>query len=129
MGRKRNKLSRFVAIQWEIIDSEAWAALTNASRVAFVHLKRKVTNPNPGELSLSYNEMEKFMNRHTYAKALRELENVGFISKEQHGGLFRRRNFFKLSEEWRRYKEKSSAKNNTVTSAKSGTVKVGSAIR
>ena len=125
MARKKNKLSRFVAIQWEIIDGEAWRALTNASRVVFVHLKRKVTNPNPGELSLSYKEMEKFMNRHTFAKALRELEQVGFISKKQYGGLFRRWNFFRLSEEWRRYGKGSSAKIGTLTSAKTGTVSNG----
>ena len=109
MRKKKNKLSHFLTIQWEIIDSKAWEALTNASRVAFVHLKRKVTSPNPGELSLSYKEMEKYMNRHTFAKALKELEKVGFISKEQHGGLFRKRNFFRLSEEWRRYSQTSSA--------------------
>lgn len=122
MRRRKNKTSRFVALHWEIIDGEAWAALTNASRVALIHLKRKVTNPNPGELSLSYNEMEKIMNRHTFARSLKQLEKVGFISKEQYGGLFRRRNFFKLSEEWRHYRQEAGAKSGTVTSAKSGTV-------
>ena len=120
--KKKNKLSRFVAIPWEIIDSQAWQNLTNASRVALIHLKRKVVKPNPGELSLSYQEMEKIMNRHTFSKALKQLENFGFIEKKQYGGLYRRRNFFKLSDKWRRYGQPSSAKNGTVNGAKSGTV-------
>lgn len=120
MRRKKNKLSRFAAISWEIIDSEAWQALTNASRVALIHLKRKVTKPNPGDISLSYGEMDKIMHRKTFAAAIRQLEKIGFITKEQRGGLFRRRNFFKLSEEWRKF---SSAINSTVDSAKNSTVR------
>jgi hypothetical protein len=124
--RKKNKLSRFVALQWEIIDSIAWQNLSNASRVALIHLKRKVVKPNPGEISLSYKEMEKIMNRHTFSRALRQLEGFGFITKEQYGGLYRRRNFFKLSEEWRKYNQASSAKSGIVTNANSGTLTCGS---
>ncbi len=102
-------MSRFLAIPWEVIDSKAWQELTHAARVAFIHLKRKVVSPNPDQISLSYREMEKFMNRHTYAKALRQLEKFGFISREQHGGLYRKRNFFKFVEDWKRYDHSSSA--------------------
>jgi hypothetical protein len=123
VGRRRRKLSRFIALSWEIIDSLAWQSLTNASRVALIHLKRKVTNPNPGEISLSYGEMEKIMHRHTFAAAIKQLEEIGFVTKEQRGGLYRRRNFFRLSEEWRRYGQPSSAKNSTVDSAKNSTVR------
>lgn len=118
--KKKNKLARFVAMPWEVLDSPAWARLTNASKVAYVHLKRKITNANPGWLSLSYDEMEKHMNRHTFSRSLIQLEQEGFITKEQTGGLFRRRNFFKLSEEWRK---SSSAIIATVDSANTATVK------
>jgi len=83
---------------------------------------RKITKPNPGEISLSYQEMEKIMNRHTFANAIRQLEAVGFITKEQSGGLYRRRNYFRLRDKWRQYTPPSSAKNGTVDSAKSSTV-------
>ena len=102
MRRRKGKLSRFAAISWEIIDSSAWQKLTNASRVALVHLKRKVVKPNPGEISLSYSEMEKIMDRHTFSRALRQLEEIGFIEIEHRGGLYRQRNFFKLSDRWRK---------------------------
>src|SRR5512139_364986 len=103
MRRRKNKLSRFGALPWEIIDSSAWQQLTNASRVALIHFKRKIVSSNPGEISLSYQEMEKIMHRHTFAAAIKQLEEIGFITKEQRGGLYRRRNFFRLSDEWRRF--------------------------
>jgi hypothetical protein len=64
--------------------------------------------------------MEKIMNRRTFARSLRELEKEGFITKEQSGGLFRRRNWFKFSEAWRK---KSSGNTATVTSGESATVR------
>lgn len=115
---KKKKLSRFVAIPWEVIDSPAWQDLTNAARVALIHLKRQVVNANPGELSLSYRSMSKIMDPHTFSKALKQLERLGFITKEQHGGLFRRKNAFRLSEEWRRYGQSSTAKNHSVIDVK-----------
>lgn len=115
--RYKKKLFRFIALHWEIVDSKAWQELSNAARVALIHLKRKVVKPDPGELSLSYREMEKIMNRHTFSKALKQLEAVGFITKEQYGGLYRRRNFFRLSEEWRRYGQPPGDKNSTIISA------------
>ena len=119
-SNRKNKLTRFVAMPWDLLDSPAWARLTNASKVAYLHLKRKVTNANPGALSLSYHEMEKHMNRHTFSRSLRQLEQEGFVTKEQTGGLFRRRNFFRFSEGWRKG---SSAIIATVTSANTDTVR------
>jgi hypothetical protein len=119
-SNRKNKLTRFVAMPWDLLDSSEWAKLTSASKVAYLHLKRKVTNANPGALSLSYHEMEKLMNRRTFARSLRQLEKEGFITKEQSGGLFRQRNWFKFSEAWRK---KSSGSSATVTSGNSATVK------
>jgi len=46
--------------------------------------------------------MERFMGRKTFSEALKKLEAVGLIKKTQTGGIFRRRNYFDISEEWRR---------------------------
>ena len=120
-SNRKNKLRRFVAMPWDLLDSPAWARLTNASKVAYLHLKRKVTNANPGALSLSYHEMEKHMNRNTFARSLKELEKEGFITKEQTGGLFRQRNWFRFSEAWR--KQKSGIETDTVTGIETDTVR------
>lgn len=141
--RRKQKLPPFVPIFRDMLKSPAWEALGNAARVAYVHIKAKCVSPNPGNLSLSYNEMERIMERRTFSGALKELEEFGFIEKTQTGGLYRRRNFFRLIEEWRkknvteilsakekltraktalRNRNNSSGKNDTVKSGKDDTV-------
>jgi DNA-binding transcriptional ArsR family regulator len=99
--QKKDKHPPFVAVLKEMLKSHAWEALGNASRVAYIHIKGKSFSRNPGEITLSYNEIERIMERRTFSWALRELEKFGFINRTQRGGLYRRRNFFRLSEEWR----------------------------
>jgi DNA-binding MarR family transcriptional regulator len=53
-------------------------------------------------VAVSYTAMERIMERKTFSKALKKLEANGFIEKSQTGGLFRRRNYFDMSQEWRR---------------------------
>lgn len=119
--RKKNKFPPFVPIFREMLKSPAWEKIGNPSRVAYIHLKDKCVSRDPGEITLSYHEMERIMERRTFARALHELENFGFIDRIQRGGLFRRRNYFRLIEEWRKI-QSSSGKNATVTSGKSDTV-------
>lgn len=106
MGRKKNRLPPFVAIFKDMLKSQAWEALTNSSRVAYLHLKSKCVTQNNDEITLSFKEMERIMNRHTFSRSIKQLEGHGFITKEQRGGLYRRRNFYRLSEQWKTYAEK-----------------------
>jgi len=100
--RTRNKEAfPLHCLAMEIVDGEAWRELTNSARVAYIHLKRKVVNSNPGEITLSFKEMESVMQRRTFADALTLLEEKGFIKKTQKGGLRRHRNFFTFTNEWR----------------------------
>ena len=122
MGRKKGRMSRFVAIPWEVIDSKAWVDLTNAARVAYVHMKRQVRSSNSPPVPLSYRKMEAIMNRHTFSSSLKQLEKVGFIKKEQQGGLYRRRNFFRFVDDWKQYNPSSRVKIDTVMSAENGPI-------
>lgn len=106
MGRKKNRLPPFVAILKEMLQSEAWGAISNPARVAYVHLKGKCTTAHSGEITLSFKEMERIMDRHTFARSLGQLEAHGFIMKDQRGGLFRKRNYFRISEQWKTFKVK-----------------------
>jgi hypothetical protein len=99
--KKKNRLPPFVAIFKEMLASEAWAAIGNPARVAYLHLKGKCVAQGDCEVTLSFQEMERIMDRHTFARALNQLEAKGFITKDQRGGLYRRRNYFTLSEQWR----------------------------
>ncbi len=101
---KKKKLSRLIALEWAIVDSKAWQGLTSSAKVAYIHLKRKVVNSTPGEITLSYTEMEKHLNRRAFSRALTLLEEKGFTERTKRGGLYRRRNFFRFSNEWRNTK-------------------------
>ncbi len=100
--RVKNRLPPFVPVFREMLKSRAWEKLGCPARVAYVHLKAKCNGQGGEELTLSYKEMERFMHRHTFSGALRELEEYGFISRTQRGGLYRRRNYFKVIDEWKK---------------------------
>jgi hypothetical protein len=106
MGRnKKNRLPPFVAILKDMLKSEAWGAIGNPARVAYLHLKGKCITAGGCEITLSFKEMERIMNRHTFARALKQLEAFGFITREKRGGMFRKRNYFRFSEQWRTFKK------------------------
>lgn len=88
-----------------MLQSEAWEAISNPARVAYVHLKSKCITANSGEITLSFKEMERIMDRHTFARSLGQLEAHGFITKNQRGGLFRKRNYFRISEQWKSFRK------------------------
>jgi DNA-binding HxlR family transcriptional regulator len=102
MRRKKNKLpSPFVPIFKDMLKSQAWEKIGCPARVAYIHLKGKCCSQSVGELTLSFNEMERIMERRTFSNALKELEANGFIVRTQRGGLHRKRNYFKLDEKWK----------------------------
>lgn len=102
LRKKKNTNSPFVMIYHAMLDGTAWRNLGNPARVAYIHIKRKCFSSNPGELTFTYEEAEQLMTRETFARAIKELEENGFIERTQRGGLYRKRNFFRLSDEWRK---------------------------
>lgn len=129
--KKKGKFNgeRFVPVFIDMMKSEAWQFITNASRVAYLHLKAKKVTHEQAEVTLSFKEMEPFMNRNTYSRSIDELAVVGFITKVQTGGLFRRRNHYQFTEAWRTFKKEkvtmkinSSIETDTVSSIETDTV-------
>ena len=74
-----------------MLKSQAWEKIGCPARVAYIHLKGKCCSQSVDELTLSFNEMERIMERRTFANALKELEVNGFIVRTQRGGLYRKR--------------------------------------
>lgn len=105
-GRKKNRLPPFVAIVKDMLKSEAWLLISNASRVAYIHLKSKCVTAKNDEITLSFKEMERVMDRHTFSRSLNQLEAHGFITKDKRGGLYRKRNYFRISEQWKTFRVK-----------------------
>ena len=99
MSRKRTKL--FIQIYHELYDSETWKSLHWYSKLAYMRIKRNY-NPKMGEgITVTYSQIRDEMTPKTFSKAIKELIEAKLVTKEQHGGLFRKKNVFKLSEQWR----------------------------
>jgi len=99
--RRKQKPPPYVMIEQKMLKSEAWRRIGNASRVAYIHIRARFFWPPSGEQELLHKDMEEIMDHKTFAKAIRDLEKNGFISRSQQGGLYRRRNKFRISEEWK----------------------------
>jgi len=99
--------------------SKAWLSLTNIASAQVLVLffeKRKIEKSgrrgretyviaNNGELVFTYDEAGEYgISRARFAKALRELQDRGFIDVAEIGcGLYRRATKFALSDRWVRY--------------------------
>jgi hypothetical protein len=90
-GKEKNRLPPFVAILKEMLQSEAWGSISNPARVAYIHLKSKCVSANNDEITLSFKEMERIMDRHTFSRLLR---------------LFRKRNYYRFTEQWKSFRMK-----------------------
>ena len=99
MSRKRTKL--FIQIYHELYDSETWRSLHWYSKLAYMRIKRNY-NPKVGEwITVTYSQIRDEMTPKTFSKAIKELVAAGLVTKEQCGGLYRKKNLFQLSEQWR----------------------------
>lgn len=101
----QNKTRRFVKLYEDMFTSEACKCISHPARTAYFLLKLQCRTQDPDEIvTLSFKQMEDFMDRHTISKVLRELEAYGFIEIVQRGGRYRKRNFYRFIEEWEKLK-------------------------
>lgn len=100
-GKKKKRY--FVALDHELLDSQAWRALTVHAWAAFICIKRKFNGKNGDNLSFTFEEAHQIMHRNTYAKVLNQLVDHGLIDIVKSGGLHNKPNIFSLSERWRKY--------------------------
>jgi len=104
MSRK-SRIPPFVYITKEMLRSDAFKKISHASKTTLLLLRAQVKNHDQAEVKFPYSQAEEYMNRHTFARSIRELEKIGFIKKTQSGGLYRRTNIYTLCGEWERYKK------------------------
>ena len=104
MGRKKAYKIDFKFSPWpmDVTRSKAWEQLTNPARVAYLHIRERWWFNRQQPVSVSYKSMERYMEGETFSKAIKQLEATRFIIETQTGGLFRRRNYYDMSEEWRK---------------------------
>jgi hypothetical protein len=109
----RNKLPPFVALTWEMLNSEAYKALSHSAAKALPYFLGKVKLPDRDPhryisvFSFSYTEGKRFgFATSTFHKVIQELVGKGVIDPVDKGGLRsngKSYNLFRLSERWRRY--------------------------
>jgi len=99
--RRRNKPHKsFVMLPRKMLRSEEWKKLSPAAKILYVHLKGKYNGSNNGEIRLYYSELrgiKGLSSDATISKAFRELEEKGWITVLNRGGLFRRINEYGLT--------------------------------
>jgi len=103
--KKNNRLPPFAYITKEMIASESFKQLTNASRVAYLLLVSQCRSNDQKEVKFPYSHAKEYMKTNTFARAIKQLAEKGFIVKEQSGGLYRRTNIYSFSNDWKERSE------------------------
>jgi len=92
--QKRNgrSSSPFVMLHWHLLDSQGWHRLSPRAVLAYVYLARAYNGENNGSIGMSARRLALLMgcNKATAARALRELEDAGFITTMKVGTFSRR---------------------------------------
>ena len=97
---KGRSVSPFAMLHWYLLNSQGWHDLSLMARCAYVELCRRYDGANNGSIGMSARDLAKRLNRSPShaAKALRELEDAGFITITKQG-TFARKN--RLASEYR----------------------------
>ena len=96
MKKKKNRLPPFTPTDNKLIDSDLYKKLTNATRVAYLLLCRQRKSFNQTDVMFPYSHAAKYMDHHTWGKAVKDLIAAGLIVKRQEGGLYRKKNIYTL---------------------------------
>ena len=102
---KKNRLPPFVYITQEMLKSDAYKKISNASRVALLLLRAQLKNHEQTEVIFPYSHAQEYMKKDTFARSIRQLVGMGFIAKTQNGGLYRKTNSYSFTDGWKAYKE------------------------
>ena len=94
--KKKDRLPPFTPTENNLIDSDIYKKLTNASRVAYLLLCRQKKHFNQTEVCFPYSHAQEYMNRNTWSRAIKELIACKMIEKKQEGGLYRRVNIYTI---------------------------------
>ena len=87
-GRSTN-VPRFVMLHHYVIDSPAYRSLSCTARSLLIEVWRRYNGSNNGHISFSSREAAERtgVSKNTAAKALRELEDRGFLKARQRGSF------------------------------------------
>ncbi|MBR4235762.1 MAG: hypothetical protein IKR85_06835 [Clostridia bacterium] len=110
-GREPN--GRFAKITYDMLNSEAWKALTLRQRGLYVQLKAKyyqkvvrgvIVEANTENITMPRSEyMEFYQSAHTFLSDMRKLTECGFIKVKESGRKSRTPNIYAFTDGWIQY--------------------------
>jgi len=107
---KRGRKSQpFIMLEHPLFDSEAFNSLSHSAARVLLSIMRRKNGKNGTDdapIECPYPAMSGNMGSATIAKAIRELEEKGFINLARRGGLMKKTNLFVFSGEWINWREK-----------------------
>jgi len=113
MARRNMKRGRrgppFIKLDHPMFDSDAFQSLAHTSVRVLLSLMRRKNGMNGTDatpICCPYECMNGSMGSATIARAIRELEEKGFIVRTQRGGLYKKPNLFTFSGEWINWRKK-----------------------
>lgn len=98
--RKKGKGLAHVGIERRTLKEENWQGLSAGAKIFYLHLKGRYNGSNNGEIKLPYSAMRNVKgccNARAISKAIKELEDKGWIIRKKKGGLYRYENLYKLT--------------------------------
>lgn len=80
-NRGKESTQRFVALPYNLLESEAWKEISPNAALMYVELKRRYNGANNGNITLSYREAAKAgrCGIGTAKRKLEELQRCGFV--------------------------------------------------
>lgn len=96
------KCKRYLRITNNMMESKAWENLTCHAMALFMHIKIKYNFTNDDNISFTYVEGKKLMDKKTFTKAIDKLIDNGFIYIVKQG-LLKECSIYGFSKEWQYY--------------------------
>lgn len=92
-----------IRITRNMMNSKAWQELSVHSKVLYMEMKSKYTGTNQDDISLTYSEGQKLMNKLTFTKSLDQLIELGFIKLVRQSWTTRECNIYGFHTMWQLY--------------------------
>jgi len=99
--RRKQTYYNFVALPKSLFFGRCpeWQKLSGSAKLLYIYLKAGYNGANNGEITFPYSRLRKhrgLSSSGTIAKASKELEEKGFISRTNKGGLYKGCNMYKF---------------------------------
>ena len=88
-NRSKEHVRRYVALDFQMLRSEAWRSLDCVARAAYLAIKSRYAGANNGRIPYSLLELARELNvsKATALRAVRELQEKGFVTIAKRGGF------------------------------------------